>query len=105
VVGRPFPPKLCQPGRTLLCGGALNRPFGVVATPFVERTPPFENGRVVCAFPFRCCIAGAVGIRDPFIVLLPRLLIVPFCIRDLAMICCARCCCWVKGRGVNVGLL
>lgn len=100
MVGRPFPPKLCQPGRTLLCGGVLfNRPF---SAPFAARPlPPFENGRVVCVSPFRC-IAGAVGSLEP---LKDPRFIAPFCVREFAIICCARCACWLNGCGVYDGLL
>lgn len=103
--GRPFPPKLRQFGRTPLCGGVLNRPFCVAGAPFVARVSPFENGRTDCVSPLCCCIAGADGSLDPFIPLLPRLSIAFARVRELAIICCARCACWLNGCGVYEGLL
>jgi len=104
VDGRPFPPKLCQPGRTpLRWGGALNRPCAAGA-PFTEREL-FGNDRMVCVFPVRRCKAGADGSLEPFAAMFPRLFTAPARVREFAIICCARCCCWLNGRGVNVGLL
>jgi len=95
--------KLCHPGRAPVgCGEPLNLPFCAADAPFIERALPFENGLVVWAFPFRCCIAGVVGSLDP-----PKdpRFGAPFCVRELAIICCARCACWLNGRGVYDGLL
>jgi hypothetical protein len=97
--------KLCHPGRAPLgCGEPLNLPACAAEPRFIDLVSPFENGLVACVFPFRC-IAGAEGSLEPFIPLLPRLFIVPACVLELAIICCARCACWLNGRGVYEGLL
>lgn len=100
--------KLCHPGRALPgCGEPLNLLFCAAEPRFIELVlpfEPFENDLVASVFPFRC-IAGADGNLEPFIPLFPRLFTAPVCVRELAIICCARCACSLNGRGVNDGLL